>query len=91
MITALFFGAIPNSVLALVPIDGIHLDALPASVRRADAVSVFVECIDILRFGQPLTIFVHCAKRQHDVNMRVAVALVVIEEIADHAFVPNSF
>jgi len=75
------------AVLALVPIDGIDLDTLPASVRRADAVSVFVERVDILRFGQPLAVFVHCAKRQHDVNMRVAVALVVIEEIADHALV----
>ena len=75
------------AVLALVPIDSIDLDALPASVRCADAVSVFVERVDILRFGQPLPVFVHCAKRQHDVNMRVAVALVVIEEITNHAFV----
>ena len=75
------------AVLALVPIDGIHLDALPASVRCADAVSVFVKRVDILRFGQPLPVFVHCAKRQHDVNMRVAVAFVVIKEIADHALV----
>ena len=32
-------------------------------------------------------VFVHCAKRQHDVNMRVAVTLVVIEEITDHALI----
>ena len=75
------------AVLALVPIDGIDLDALPASVRRADAVSVFVKRVDVLRFGQPLPVFVHCAKRQHDVNVRVSVAFVVIKEIADHAFV----
>ena len=66
------------AVLALVPIDGIDLDALPASVRRADAFSVFVERVDILRFGQPLAVFVHREKRQHDVNMRFSVALVVI-------------
>ena len=75
------------AVPALVPIDGIHLDALPASVRRADAVSIFVERIDVFRFGQPLAVFVHRAKRQHDVNVRVAVTLVVIEEIANHALV----
>ena len=75
------------AVPALVPIDGIHLDALPASVRRADAVSIFVERIDVFRFGQPLAVFVHRAKRQHDVNMQIAVAFVMIKENADHALV----
>ena len=36
------------AVPALVPIDGIHLDALPASVRHADAVSILIERVNIL-------------------------------------------
>ena len=36
------------AVLALVPIDGIDLDTLPASVRRVDAVSILIERVNIL-------------------------------------------
>ena len=75
------------AVLLFVPINGVDLDTFPTSIWGTDAVPAFIERVNILRFGQPLSIFVHCAKRQHDVNMRVAVTLVVIEEITDHALI----
>src|SRR5699024_9845635 len=73
-------------VLLVVPVHGVLLVAFPVPGRKADSLAVLVQVVDLPALGEPSAGFVHPPHGKKDMDVWVAVPLVVDGKVGNHAF-----
>ena len=86
-------GRAPDfSVSAVIPVHGVFLVRFPAPLLfGGDAVAVRVEIVHQPALGCPAPVLLQGAHGQHDVNVGIAVALVVKGHVGAHALIYKGF
>ena len=73
-------------ILLVVPVHRVFFVAPPVAGRKLNALTVFIEVVDLSGFWKPLAVRVHCPERQQNVGVWVSISLVVDGKVSNHPF-----